>query len=87
MSIENSIITVKDYGHISYHFADVMDKKGITRNKLALLTGMRFEVADRLYKGTSKRMDMDILARVCYVLDCQVGDVIQYCKSSKDKDA
>lgn len=79
----NSIMTVKDYGHIVYRFADVMDKKGITRNKLASLTGVRFEVADRLYKGIVERMDMDVLARVCYVLDCQVGDVIQHSKAGK----
>ncbi|MGI6175196.1 MAG: helix-turn-helix domain-containing protein [Christensenellales bacterium] len=83
MSDVNSIMTIKDYGRIVYRFADVMDKKGITRNKLASLTGVRFEVADRLYKGIVERMDMDVLARVCYVLDCQVGDVIQYDKSSK----
>jgi putative transcriptional regulator len=83
MSDVNSIMTIKDYGRIVYHFADVMDKKGITRNKLASLTGVRFEVADRLYKGIVERMDMDVLARVCYVLDCQVGDVIQYDKNSK----
>ncbi|MEN6472071.1 MAG: helix-turn-helix transcriptional regulator [Clostridiaceae bacterium] len=80
MTAQNSIVTVKDYGNIVYCFADVMDAKGITRNRLALLAGMRFEVADRLYKGITERMDMDILARVCYVLDCEVGDVIQYRK-------
>jgi putative transcriptional regulator len=83
MSDPKSIMTIKDYGRIVYRFADVMDKKGITRNKLASLTGVRFEVADRLYKGIVERMDMDVLARVCYVLDCQVGDVIQYDKNSK----
>ncbi len=83
MTDPNSIMTVKDYGRIVYHFSDIMDEKGISRNKLASLTGIRFEVADRLYKGIVERMDMDILTRVCYVLDCQVGDVIQYCKESQ----
>jgi len=83
MSDPNSVVTIKDYGRIVYSFADVMDKKGITRNKLASLTGVRFEVADRLYKGIVERMDMDVLARVCYVLDCRVGDVIHYDKNGK----
>jgi putative transcriptional regulator len=76
----NSVVTIKDYGCISFHFDKVMDAKGITRNKLAMLTGIRFEVADRLYKGIIERMDIDVLARVCFVLDCQVGDVIKYDK-------
>jgi putative transcriptional regulator len=76
----NSVVTIKDYGCISFHFDKIMDAKGITRNKLAMLTGIRFEVADRLYKGIIERMDMDVLARVCFVLDCQVGDIIKYDK-------
>ena len=83
MTDPNSIMTVKNYGRIIYHFAEVMDSKGITRNKLASLTGVRFEVADRLYKGIVERMDMDVLARVCYVLDCQVDDVIEYSKDAE----
>ena len=83
MADPNSIMAIKDYGRIVYRFSDIMDEKGITRNNLASLTGIRFEVADRLYKGIVERMDMDILARVCYVLDCQVGDVIQYRKENQ----
>mgnify|MGYP002411362611 CR=1 FL=1 len=83
MTDPNSIMTVKNYGRIVYRFAEVMDDKGITRNKLASLTGVRFEVADRLYKGIVERMDMDVLARVCYVLDCQVGDIIEYSKNAE----
>jgi len=58
-----------------------MDEKQITRNKLANRAGIRFEVADRFYKGNIKRMDMDVLARICFVLDCDVSDVINYEKT------
>ena len=75
---ENSVVALKDYGSITFHFKEVMDAKGISRNKLASLTGIRFEVADRWYAGDIERMDMDVLARVCYALDCAVGDVMGY---------
>ena len=67
------------------HFDRVMDRKGITRNKLATLAGVRFEVADRLYKGKIERLDMDILARVCFVLSCQIGEVLEYTKPHSQK--
>lgn len=57
-----------------------MEEKGVSRNKLATLTGIRFEVADRLYKGTIERLDMDVLARVCFALDCRIEDVMEYKK-------
>ena len=80
MKDENSVLLMRDYGCISYHFNEVMDAKQISRNKLATLTGIRFEVANRLYNGTIERMDMDVLARVCFALDCEISDVLRYNK-------
>jgi putative transcriptional regulator len=55
-----------------------MDEKQINRNQLASRAGFRFEVADRLYHGNIERLDMDVLAKICFVLDCDVADVIRY---------
>jgi len=73
-----SVFISINYGKVVFSFDKIMDKKQITRNKLANSAGIRFEVADRFYKGNIERMDMDVLARICFVLDCDVGDVIKY---------
>lgn len=78
MGDSNSVVTMRNYGSISFHFDEVMDARGITRNELARKTGIRFEVADRLYKGAIERMDIDVLTRVCFALECNVNDVIRY---------
>lgn len=80
MNENHSIIVRKDYGNISFRFGELMDAKNINRNQLAKRAGIRFEVAKRFYDGSIERMDMDVLARVCYVLDCDVADVICYHK-------
>jgi len=74
--MENSIFMPQNYGKIIFSFNKVMDKKQINRNQLATRAGIRFEVADRFYNGNIERMDMDVLARICFVLDCDVADVI-----------
>ena len=59
--------------------AEVLDSRGITRNKLRTLTGTKYEVIDRYYKGVSIEMaDLDFLAKVCFVLDCEVSDLLEY---------
>jgi putative transcriptional regulator len=73
-----SVVSVNKYGRITFHFNEVMQSRGINRNQLARLADFRFEVANRLYNGEIERLDMDILARVCYALNCEVGDVIRY---------
>ena len=78
--MENSIFIPKDYGQIVFSFDKVMDAKQINRNQLASRAGIRFEVADRFYNGKIERMDIDVLARVCLVLNCNVADVMTYQK-------
>ena len=56
-----------------------MDRKGITRNKLSNLTGTKYDVVDRYYKGKNIALvDLDFLAKVCYVLDCDISDLLEY---------
>ncbi len=80
MDKKNAVVVRKDYGGITFHFDEMMDKRGINRNQLATRAAIRFEVADRFYNGKLERLDVDVLARVCYVLDCGVADVMRYSK-------
>ncbi|MBR5442065.1 MAG: helix-turn-helix transcriptional regulator [Clostridia bacterium] len=75
----NSIIDIKEYGKIKIKLAEIMDKKGITRNKMRSLTGVKYEVVDRYYKAENvERVDLDFLAKACFVLDCQISDLLEY---------
>lgn len=39
----------------------------------------KYDVIDRYYKGQDIALvDLDFLAKVCYVLDCTVEDLLQY---------
>ncbi|MFI3327354.1 MAG: helix-turn-helix transcriptional regulator [Clostridia bacterium] len=78
MNNNNSVILIKDYGTIKFHVKDLMDAKGITRSKLSTLANFRFEVADKWYKGEIERVDLDVLSRICFVLDCQISDIMTY---------
>jgi len=81
----NSIFVPQDYGKILFMFGKVMDEKQINRNQLANRAGIRFEVADRFYNGNIERLDVDVLARVCFVLDCNVADVITFDKNNNSQ--
>lgn len=81
--MENELYTIKDYGQIEIHLKEYMDTKNITRNALARAINTRFEVIDKWYHGHVEKIDSDILARICFVLDCNPGDLIRY--SSKNK--
>ncbi len=69
----------EEYGRIRVKLAQLLDQRGLTRNRLSVLTGVKYDVVDRYYKGVSVEMaDLDFLAKVCYVLSCEVGDLLEY---------
>lgn len=77
----NSIIQyeVNDYGYIEVKLARMLEKRSITRNRLRTLTGVKYDVIDRYYKGCNIAMaDLDFLAKACYVLDCKIEDLLEY---------
>ena len=68
-----------EYGTVRVKLAEVMERQGMTRNKLRTLTGIKYDVIDRYYKADHIEMvDLDFLAKVCFVLDCRIEDLIEY---------
>ncbi|MBQ7876407.1 MAG: helix-turn-helix transcriptional regulator [Clostridia bacterium] len=75
----NSIMNIKQYGKIRIKLSEVMNRKGITRNKMRTLTGVKYEVIDRYYKAENvERVDLDFLAKACFVLNCSISDLLEY---------
>ena len=70
---------IADYGRVCVKLGEVMDSRGITRNRLRSLTGVKYDVIDRYYKGTRVAWaDLDFLAKVCYVLNCEISEILEY---------
>ena len=69
---------MREYGRVIILLKPLMEDRKVTRNRLAKLIDVRFEVVNRLYEGAITRLDMDILAKICFVLDCEVGDILRY---------
>ncbi len=76
--MRNEIFSFNQYGHIEISIKELMDEKQITRNALARAINTRFEVIDKWYNGHVEKIDADILARICFVLECEPGDIIKY---------
>lgn len=78
MKETKTIITIKDYGKIEICLKSILEVKNITRNYLAKSSNTRFEVINKWYNNQVEKLDLDVLARICYVLDCSPSDIIKY---------
>ncbi len=75
-----SVVNINTYGNISIHLKEIIEEKNITRYRLAKLADTRFEVVEKWCSGTVERIDTDVLARFCYILNCEVDDIIKFNK-------
>ena len=60
-----------------------LNKRGITRYELAKRTNIKFQTIDRYYKNRVVRYDSYILDRICAVLECTPGDLIEYVRDDE----
>ncbi len=74
----NTILVKKEYGRIDIHLKEIMDAKKIKRHTLARAIDTRFEVIDKWYNNKVENLDMDILARLCFALDCEPHELLTY---------
>ena len=75
--------TIK-YGSIKVKLGELLNKRGITRNYLSTLTGIKYTTVDHYYKANRvERVDLDFLAKVCYVRDCDISDLLEYVPPEK----
>ena len=79
--MQNVVFSMKEYGHVEIQLKEIMEKRGITRNALARATNTRFEVINKWYHV--EKLDTDVLARICYILDCTPGDIVIYTVSKE----
>lgn len=76
--MKDSFYTLKDYGKATIQLKQIIDMKKISRNKLCNMIATNYDLVNRYYNNKVVRIDLDIIARMCYVLDCDINDLIKY---------
>ena len=51
-------------------------EKNMSRYELAKLIGVTYPTIDNIYKSTSASIKLDILEKICSVLDCTPNDIL-----------
>lgn len=53
-------------------------KHNISKNKLALNTNMQATQLRNYLRNKVSRVDLDVLARICSYLDCEISDILRF---------
>ena len=75
----NGILTPKQYGKLILKLDAVRQSRNISKNKLSNLMGVSYSILLRYCNHEEFGLvDFDFLARACYVLNCDITDLIEY---------
>lgn len=66
------------YGKIRIKLDELLKKSGMSKNKLSQRAEMQRTQLNHYCNNTITRLDTDVLARFCTVLDCEIGDLLEF---------
>lgn len=69
----------EDFGNINIKISEYLKTKGISKNKLMNKAEMQRTQLNNYCNQKVQRLDLSILARICYVLKCNIEDILEYC--------
>ena len=63
---------------IKIHLEDILKKRGMTSKQLCALVGITEANLSILRSGKAKGVRFATINRICYFLDCDVGDILKF---------
>lgn len=82
--LDKEIFEYKDFGCIKICLDGLMNSKNISTYELSTKSGIRFQTIQSLRKEESTRINFDVLSKLCYMLDCNIEDIIKYIPSKHE---
>lgn len=56
----------------------MIEESGLSKNKLSHRAEMQRTQINRYCNNEVTRLDIDVLARLCTVLNCKIGDLLEF---------
>lgn len=75
----------KKYGTIRINLAEIIKDRQISKNMLSHRAEMQRTQINNYCNNKISRLDIDVLARLCTALNCEIGELLEFIPSEKDE--
>ena len=72
-----------EYGTIRIKLDELLKASGLSKNMLSHRAEMQRTQINNYCKNQITRLDIDVLARLCTVLNCEIGDLLEFIPPEK----
>lgn len=69
---------MEEFGTIRIKLDELIKRNGMSKNKLSHKAEMQRTQINNYCKNKITRLDTDVLARLCTVLNCQISDLLEF---------
>lgn len=69
---------MEEFGTIRIKLDELIEKSGISKNKLSHKAEMQRTQLNNYCNNQITRLDIDVLARICTVLNCSISDLLEF---------
>lgn len=76
----------ENYGHLEIRLAELIEKKGLNRNKVSLKAAMNWRQVDRYCENDITRLDTFVLCKLCTALECEIQDLLVFVPAEKKQE-
>ena len=73
----------ENYGHIEIRLKELLEKKGLSKNKLCHKAEMNWQQVDNYCSNDITRLDVFVLCKLCTVLECEIQDLLVFHPADK----
>lgn len=75
---------MNNYGQVRIKLDKLISDSGLSKNKVCQRAEMQMTQLNKYCNNTITRLDTDVLARLCTVLNCKIGDLIEFIPHEED---
>ena len=72
------------YGMIKINLQSLLEKSDLSKNKLSQRAEMQRSQINHYCDNSITRLDIDVLARLCSVFECEIGDLLEFIPPDKE---
>lgn len=74
-----------EFGTIKLHLKELMEERNLSLTKLSFRAEMQRTQLKHYYDEDIQRLDMAVLSRLCYALNCTLNDLVEYIPPKESK--
>lgn len=71
-------------GHLHIRLGELLEENGLSKNKFSQRAEMQRTQLNKYINDEVALLSVDVLERICSVLDCQISDLLEFKKENKN---